>query len=531
MPVKTGDKHVLDAKATPVGQSKGPIEKVKSRGCRGKKKQANSTDVKLLRTTFQTSREMDFFSERELVTQTGHEIGEWPFVIVKELVDNALDACEEADVAPFIEITADACGITVKDNGPGLPEKTLKGALNFSVRASNRESYVSPCRGAQGNALKTLLAMPLVVDSEAGRLIIEAHGKRHVITCRADPISQRAVVHDDVTETAKSNNRQNVNRTIKQAFSCGTSMRIEWSQRADAGGNMLWPFNELQPLRHAEWGEDSFQEGLLQLVEGFVLFNPHATFLLDWFGTKANWEATNPTWPKWKPSDPTSPHWYELAHLERQIGAYITHDREAGTDRLVSDLVAEFDGLRGSGKRTKVLEAAGLKRAKLSDLGSRGQLDSARIGNLLTAMQQHSRVIKSERLGVIGEGNLRKRLLAMGVKPESFRYSRKIATAEKVKTVGSRRNEIACFIPWVLESAFGWLGEEAGDNRRIYTGANWSAAIKNPFRSFGNTCEGLETILADMRVTRYEPIVFVLHLAHPRIEYTDRGKSAVVIAG
>ena len=65
----------------------------------------------------------------------------------------------------------------------------------------------------------------------------------------------------------------------------------------------------------------------------------------------------------------------------------------------------------------------------------------------------------------------------------------------------------------------------------ICTGANWSAAIKNPFRAFGSTGEGLETTLAKLRATRDEPIVFVLHLACPRVEYTDRGKSALVIGG
>ncbi len=67
-------------------------------------------------------------------------------------------------------------------------------------------------------------------------------------------------------------------------------------------------------------------------------------------------------------------------------------------------------------------------------------------------------------------------------------------------------------------------GEEASDSRRIYSGANWSAAIKNPFRSFGTTGEGLEAVLSEMKAWSYEPVVFVLHLAHPRIEFTDRGK-------
>src|SRR6516165_511877 len=87
---------------------------------------------KLVRTTFKTSRVMDFFTEKELVTQTGHEVRDWPLVIVKELVDNALDACEDADIAPIVLVTADAAGITVTDNGPGLPETTLEGAMDFT---------------------------------------------------------------------------------------------------------------------------------------------------------------------------------------------------------------------------------------------------------------------------------------------------------------------------------------------------------------------------------------------------------------
>ena len=64
----------------------------------------------------------------------------------------------------------------------------------------------------------------------------------------------------------------------------------------------------------------------------------------------------------------------------------------------------------------------------------------------------------------------------------------------------------------MLESAFGWRGEGAEDNRRIFAGVNWSAAIKNPFRSFGTTGEGLEAALTDMKAGADEPVVFVLHL-------------------
>ena len=48
----------------------------------------------LERATFTTSRLLDFFSEKELTAQTGHGPAQWPLVILKELADNALDACE-----------------------------------------------------------------------------------------------------------------------------------------------------------------------------------------------------------------------------------------------------------------------------------------------------------------------------------------------------------------------------------------------------------------------------------------------------
>jgi DNA topoisomerase VI subunit B len=67
------------------------------------------------RTTFATSRLLEFCSQKELTAQTGHESGDWPLVIVKELVDNSLDSCEEFGVAPVIHVTvARGCATTAR---------------------------------------------------------------------------------------------------------------------------------------------------------------------------------------------------------------------------------------------------------------------------------------------------------------------------------------------------------------------------------------------------------------------------------
>jgi len=148
----------------------------------------------LARTTFKTSRLLEFCSRKELTIQTGQPVEAWPLVIAKELTDNALDACEEAGIAPKITITVDKTGITAADNGPGIPAKTVNSLLDFSVRVSSREAYVSPTRGAQGNALKTILAMPYVLDGTVGRVEIAARGINHVITFKVDSIRQVPVI-------------------------------------------------------------------------------------------------------------------------------------------------------------------------------------------------------------------------------------------------------------------------------------------------------------------------------------------------
>ncbi len=161
--------------------------------------------AKLERTTLRTSRLLDFCSRKELIAQTGHQPDAWPLVVLKELVDNALDACEETEVAPEITIQVDDEGITVTDNGPGIPAETVTDVLDFSVRVSSREAYVAPDRGAQGNALKTIVAMPFVLDGSQGVLELDAAGARHRIEFTVDPIRQEPVIKHDVGPADRKN--------------------------------------------------------------------------------------------------------------------------------------------------------------------------------------------------------------------------------------------------------------------------------------------------------------------------------------
>jgi DNA topoisomerase VI subunit B len=468
----------------------------------------------LERATFRTSREMDFFSEKELTAQTGHSRSQWPAVIVKELVDNSLDACEERGIAPEIMIAVDKSGITVSDNGPGIPESVIPSILDFGVRVSSREAYCSPTRGAQGNALKTLVGMPYVLDPEGGRLVITTGGTSHAITCRIDRIAQKPVFDLEETKvcgppTGANSYKSDQRKTKKVCKSSPganfykSAVRVEWSTAIDTDfGRPVWT------------GIGRWHDQIKAMARGFALFNPHACVTLDLFGDRTTWEATDSSWSKWRPDQPTSPHWYELPHFERLAAAYITDDRQRGIDRTVADFVAEFDGLTGSRKRAQVMEQAAMKRCKLSDLAAERDLRSEDLDRLLRCMKANTKPVHHRRLGRIGKEHVTKRLIQFGCLPESITY--------KV------RKRVDDGVAFIAECAFGQIMDER-ERRQIYAGANWSPGIKNPFREFGDTGDGLEKILAKQFADSNESIVFALHLAHPRVEYSDRGKSAIVV--
>lgn len=438
---------------------------------------ASASKPSLQRTTFKTSRLLDFASEKELVAQTGHQPDAWPLVCLKELVDNSIDACEDTDTPPEVTIVVNEGGISVSDNGPGLPASTVKDVLNFQVRSSSREAYAAPTRGAQGNALKTIVAMPFVLDGALGRIEIEAMGIHHVIDFTVDRIRQEPVItHNQTTVESKK----------------GTLIKVEW------------PDQPRSNLRNAK-------ARFLQIASDYSWLNPHLTIRLGWFGEAIQIAATAPAWSKWKPSDPTSAWWYTPDKLERLIAAYISN--EATSARTIREFVSEFRGLSGTAKQKVVLENMGLAREPLSALVKNSSIDTRLVRQLLAAMQKYSTQVNPILLGSIGREHFSANFEASGCEMDSFEYRRAMDTTDSV--------------PWIVEVAFGWCPNAEG--RQLVTGVNWSPSIVNPFRELGSYGVSLDTILSQQRVERDDPVILILHLTCPTVTFTDRGKSAVVI--
>jgi len=450
-------------------------------------------DARIERTAFSTSRQMEFLSDKELAAQTGHGRKDWPLVILKELLDNALDACEEVGTPPVVSVSVDRDGITVTDNGPGIPGTVVEGVCDFSRRVSSREAYVAPDRGAQGNALKTMLAIPFVLDGESGRVDIVARGTHHEVNLKKDPILQEAVVDH------RPHSLGGTKGGTKFEVRWPNSPEIDPSERDSACSILL----------------DS-KERFLQIADDFTFANPHLTLTVDWHGERHDVPAATRDWSKWRPSEPSVPAWYDGDRFERLILAHIARDRDEGMDSTVREFVSQFRGLSGSAKQKKVLDASGLARVALSEFVIGDSVDHERIHRLLAAMQEHSKPVSPAKLGVIGKEHIANRFSAIRCEMDSFRYAKKSGEEDGV--------------PWLFEAAFAWC-PGLTDDRRIVRGINWSPCINNPLRDLGNNHDDLEGLLADQRCGAWETeVALFLHLVHPRVEFADRGKSVIVIS-
>jgi hypothetical protein len=449
-------------------------------------------EPKLTRVAFRVSRLMEFCSDRELQNQTGHSVSDWPLVVIKECIDNSLDACEEAEVAPDITVVVEPNTIVVQDNANGIAADTIESVLDYTIRVSSREAYVSPTRGAQGNALKTILAMGYVLGRKsggdgdaAGVTIIESRGVKHQIEFRVDHVNnQPRIVHT----------------TAASSIEVGTKITIHWP-----------------PSKLLEWAADRFQ----QLVQAYVWFNPHLSVRGVWFGREfVDSKATNPDWEKWRPRNPTSAFWYDEARLQRYLAAHVARDRDLERRRTVREFIAEFRGLSGTALQRKILNEVGCSHQSLASFFGADRVNWVGVAKLLAAMRRYSKPVAPKHLGVIGEEHLKQRFLAAGGNIDTFKYQ--------------CRQGYEGDIPYVIEFCFGLhqagLARGGAPVSRVFvTGANWSAAIANPFRSFGTTGEGLEGTLAKVRVTAGLPVICALHLASARVQFADRGKSSIIL--
>ena len=132
---------------------------------------------------------------------TGQPVDAFGHVVVKELLDNALDAAESAGRGTDHRHHHPHRRITGSHSSPSPTTAAVSrrprvdDVCDFTVLVSDKARYRGPARGAQGNALKTLLGIPYALGITKP-VVIKSAGIHHELLVSIERTGDVAVVHD-----------------------------------------------------------------------------------------------------------------------------------------------------------------------------------------------------------------------------------------------------------------------------------------------------------------------------------------------
>jgi DNA topoisomerase-6 subunit B len=392
---------------------------------------------------------------------------------VKEAVDNALDACEEAEVLPDIfvgikKVDAEVYRITVEDNGPGIvPEnvplvfgKLLYGSRFHQIRQSRGQQGIGISAAVLYAQLTT--GTPALVISRTGA---KARAHRFELMIRTETNDPEIVSHEEV----------DWDRTH------GTRIEIQFKSTLAA------------------------KKRLLDYLRLTAIVNPHARVTADIDGEMTVFERVSSEVPPCPKPVLPHPHGIEFGALKRIAAA------NAGT--VEEFLIGSFSRV---GKKTADEMIA---LAKLDPARETKSLDAEELKRLLDAMQS-VRVpapLAQQCLSPIGED-----LICKGLEKEI-----------QLDFVSARTRPSSVFggHSFVIEAAIGYGGKIPPEgSAQLFRFANrvpllyqqGACAITNcvsqvNWKGYGLSQQGLPT----------GPVLVMVHVASTNVPFTSESKDAV----
>jgi len=392
---------------------------------------------------------------------------------IKEAVDNALDACEEAQVLPDIYISIKKTGpdifrIIVEDNGPGIVPAQVPFVFGKLLYGS-RFHQIRQTRGQQGIGISAAVlyaqltsGIPTVVISRTG--VKEPAHKFEILikieTNEPDIISQKTFEWDRIH---------------------GTRVQIEFKSTMSA------------------------KKKLLEYLKYTSVVNPHARFRVELDDESFTFERVSQEVIACPVAIQPHPHGIEFGQLKRMAAA--------SEEKLADFLVNGFSRV---GKKTAqdMCDKAGLK----PELKVRG-LGTEDLKNLLAAMQSVAVPAPptTQCLSPIGE-----ELIRRGLDKE---FQMDFVSAR------TRPSSVYSGHPFVVEAAIGYGGRLAPEgNATILRFAN-----RVPLMYQQGACAITECV-ENVNWKSYNisqqglplgPVLILVHVASTNVPFTSESKDAI----
>lgn len=300
---------------------------------------------------------------------------------LKEAVDNSLDACEQNEILPELDIevvkvgtgstkNTDLVKIVVEDNGPGIEADDLAKVFGEYL-ASSKFGRGQCSRGQQGIGISAATTWAQMTNAKGVQVISKTKNMRKAISAQVDV--------DIKTNTGMLRNKE----TIEWKKQSGTRVEFLMDGRIQLNGD----------------------GGLLTYIEGTVLLNPHATVNYrlgegDWVKTERV-TAVTPEIP-----EATLPHPHTF-----KLGEFITHSHLYGKITLSKFLRTGFSRISDQALKDFVKE--GLPKNLLErPITSLNEEDFKKVFQAVQATQLMAPSTKS--VLTVGEEALSKSINRMG---------------------------------------------------------------------------------------------------------------------
>ncbi|HQC34012.1 MAG TPA: DNA topoisomerase VI subunit B [Methanoculleus sp.] len=392
---------------------------------------------------------------------------------IKEAVDNALDACEEAEVLPDIfvgvrRVDADVYRITVEDNGPGIVPENVPPVFGKLLYGS-RFHQIRQSRGQQGIGISAAVlyaqlttGTPALVVSRTGA---KARAHRFELMIRTETNEPEIVSHEEIDWDRMH----------------GTRLEIQFKSTLAA------------------------KKRLVDYLRLTAIVNPHARITADIDGEVTTFERVASEVPPCPKPVLPHPHGIEFGALKR-IAA-------ASTGTIDEFLVGSFSRV---GKKTAddMIALAGLKPSRKVK-----NLDADELRRLLDAMQSVKVPAPPAQqcLSPIGED-----LICRGLEKE---------IALDFVRARTRPSAVHGGHSFIIEAAIGYGGKiPAEGNAQIFRFANrvpllyqqGACAITNcisqvNWKNYGLSQQGLPV----------GPALVMVHVASTNVPFTSESKDAV----
>ena len=397
--------------------------------------------------------------------------------VVKEAVDNSLDACEEARILPeisveIVEMSPERFRIIVEDNGPGIVKKQIPNVFARLLYGSKFHS-MKQGRGQQGIGISAAVLYAQLTTGRPARIKsrIDAKHPAHYFELHLNTqTNEPQIVKDEEVQWKKEH---------------GTRIELDI--------------------------EASYQKGD-QSVDSYMketaIVNPHATFMYT--NPKAEqliFARASDKLPK-EPQE-IKPHPYGV-----ELGIMLKMIRATESRTLQSFLMNEFSRV-GSQTAKEICSNAGLT----TDMKPR-ELELAHVEKLMEGVKK-TKIIAPPTDCIVPIGE---ELLEKGLRKE---------VAAEFYTSVTRSPEVYRGIPFVVEVALAYGGQQPGDQAvRVLRFANrvpllYQQSACSAFKSVTQTNwkpYGMQQSGGNPPVG---PLTVIVHLASVWPPFTSEAKEAI----